>query len=153
MGSRQPGAPVRRLSVDRRQIDPGRWPYPLPVIRRLIEDGLELDPGVTVLVGPNGSGNSTVVEALASAWGRRISAFRQDWLQQAIAAPSEEDSDLHRSLRLEFTRGGPTGGMFLRVERLHAQAGLFSPDAASGPSGWTGHRCCPAAMAKASCRS
>jgi predicted ATPase len=98
----------------------------MPVVRQLVQDGLTLDPGVTVLVGPNGSGKSTVVEALASAWGRRITAFREDWLQQEIARPSAEDSDLHRSLRLEFTRGGPTGGMFLRAERLHAQADLFS---------------------------
>jgi predicted ATPase len=116
---------VRRLQVDRGQIDVRRWPYTLPVVRQIVEEGLELDPGVTVLIGQNGSGKSTVVEALASAWGRRVTAFRQDWLQQAIAAPSEEDSDLHRSLRLEFTRGGPTGGLFLRAERLHAQAGLF----------------------------
>jgi predicted ATPase len=116
---------VRWLRVDRGQIDPGRWPYTLPAVRQLVEDGVELDPGVTVLIGPNGSGKSTVVEALAAAWGRRITAFRDDWLQQAMAEPSGEDSDLDRSLRLEFTRGGPTGGMFLRAERLHEQAGLF----------------------------
>lgn len=126
VSSRQPGAPVRWLRVDRGQIEEGRWPYTLPVVRQLVEDGLELDPGVTVLVGANGSGKSTILEALASAWGRRVTAFRDDWLQQAMAAPSGEDSDLDRSLRLEFTRGGPTGGLFLRAERLHAQAGLFT---------------------------
>lgn len=55
-----------------------------------------------------------------------MSAFRQDWLQQAVAAPSAEDSDLYRSLRLSYTWDGPTGGLFMRAERLHAQAEGFT---------------------------
>jgi predicted ATPase len=55
-----------------------------------------------------------------------MSAFRSDWLQQAVARPSAEDSDLHQAIRLAFTRGGPTGGLFLRAERLHSQAEGFS---------------------------
>jgi predicted ATPase len=117
---------VRGLSVDVGQADPARWPYTLPAVSQLVRSGLELHAGATVLVGPNGSGKSTLVEALAAAWARRITAFRDDWLQQAIATPSAEDSDLHRSLRLEFTVGGPTGGLFLRAERLHSQAAGFS---------------------------
>ena len=126
VGSRQPGAPVTGLSIDRGQADPGRWPYTVPAVRKVLDHGLVLEPGATVLIGPNGAGKSTVVEAVAAVWGRRMSAFREDWLQQAVAAPSEEDSDLHRSLRLTFTRGGPTGGLFLRAERLHAQAHGFT---------------------------
>ena len=79
-----------------------------------------------MLIGANGSGKSTVVEAIAAAWGRRVSVFRDDWLQRAVATPSDEDSDLHRALRLSFTRGGPTGGLFLRAERLHSQAAGFT---------------------------
>lgn len=98
----------------------------MPVVRQIWDRGLTLNSAVTVLVGPNGSGKSTVVEALAAAWSRRITTFRDDWLQRAVAQPSPEDSDLHRSIRLAYTRGGPTGGLFLRAERLHAQAGGFS---------------------------
>ena len=79
-----------------------------------------------MIIGANGSGKSTIVEAVAAAWGRRMSVFRDDWLQQAVATPSDEDSDLHRALRLSYTRGGTTGGMFLRAERLHSQAEGFS---------------------------
>jgi predicted ATPase len=125
-GSRQPGVPVTGLTIDRGHVDPEQWPYTVPVVRQILDDGLDLRPGATVLIGPNGAGKSTLVEAVAAAWGRRMSAFRPDWLQQAMAVPAEEDSDLHRSLRLAFTRGGPTGGLFLRAERLHAQAGHFS---------------------------
>jgi predicted ATPase len=125
-GSRHPGAPVTRLTVDRGQVDPATWPYTVPAVRHLLDSGLPLDPGATVLIGPNGAGKSTVAEAVAAGWARRMSGFREDWLQQAVGAPSAEDSDLHRSLRLAFTRGGATGGLFLRAERLHAQAGHFT---------------------------
>lgn len=87
---------------------------------------MQLVPGATVLLGANGAGKSTLVEAVAAAWARRVTAFRSDWLQQAVSQPSAEDSDLHRSLRLAYTTGGPTGGFFLRAERLHAQAGAFT---------------------------
>lgn len=123
---RQPGAPVTRLSIDRGKARPGSWPYTLPAVRQLLEQGLALNPGVTVLLGANGSGKSTIVEALAAAWARRVTAFRQDWLQQAAARPSDEDSDLDRALRLDYTPGGPTGGLFLRAERMHAQLEGFT---------------------------
>lgn len=114
------------VSIDRGQADLSRWPYTVPVVAQIAAHGLALDPGVTVLIGQNGSGKSTVVEALAAAWGRRVTAVRGDWIQQAAADPSGEDSDLNRSLRLAYTRGGPTGGLFFRAERLHAQEHWFS---------------------------
>ncbi len=43
------------------------YPFSLPVIRQL--DTLELHPAVTFLVGENGSGKLTLLEALAVAWG------------------------------------------------------------------------------------
>lgn len=123
---------MRHLRVARGQVAPGQWPYTMPAVAQIAEQGLDLDPGVTVLIGENGSGKSTLVEALAAAWGRRITSFRQDWVQQAAAQPSPEDSDLHRALQLQFTRGGPTGGLFLRAERLHAQIGSFSGPGSRG---------------------
>jgi predicted ATPase len=126
MAGRHPGAPVKGISVDRGQADLARWPYTMPVVAQIVDEGLALDPGVTILLGANGSGKSTLVEALAATWGRRVTAFRSDWLQRAAAKPAKEDSDLNRSLRLEYTTGGVTGGLFLRAERLHAQAEWFS---------------------------
>ena len=126
MASRQPGAPITHLSVDPGQANLSSWPYTLPAIAQIARDGLDVDPGVTILIGQNGSGKSTLVEALAAVWARRVTAFRRDWVQQAIGLPSDEDSDLHRALRLDFTVGGPSGGLFLRAERLHAQAEVFT---------------------------
>ncbi|MGI8628480.1 MAG: AAA family ATPase [Geodermatophilaceae bacterium] len=85
MGSRQPGAPVTGITIDRGRATANHWPYTLPVVRHIWQHGLTLNRGVTVLIGENGTGKSTVVEALAAAWGRRITAFREDWLQRAVA--------------------------------------------------------------------
>jgi len=41
------------------------WPFTMPVVAQIIEDGLEFTAPVTFLVGDNGSGKSTIVEAIA----------------------------------------------------------------------------------------
>ena len=50
-------------------IDTTRWPATVPAVEQILAEGLELTPGLTVLVGENGSGKSTVVEVLAEACG------------------------------------------------------------------------------------
>ena len=125
MVTRRPGAPVRRLSVDPGQAVTTEWPYTVPAIAHLLAHGLALDPGITVVIGPNGAGKSTLLEAVAAVWARRVTMIRSDWLQQSMGRPAGEDSPLHRALRLEYTKGGPIGGLFLRAERLHAQADGF----------------------------
>ena len=50
-------------------IDMSRWPATVPAVGQILRDGLELGSGVTVLVGENGTGKSTVVEVIAEALG------------------------------------------------------------------------------------
>jgi predicted ATPase len=113
------GAPLRRIDVDKGRVRPGAWPYTIPAVRDLVEHGLEPAPGLTVLIGENGSGKSTIVEAIAAAWARHVRADRRDLSLRVTAEPSEEDSDLNRALRLIGTRRGGKGGFFLRAERMH----------------------------------
>jgi predicted ATPase len=62
--------PVRAFRPGpRRPADPGRWPATVPAVAQMLRDGLDLPAGLTVLVGENGSGKSTVVEILAEAYG------------------------------------------------------------------------------------
>ena len=44
------------------------WPFEVPAVRSLVE-GLDLDHRVVVLCGDNGSGKSTIIEAIAGASG------------------------------------------------------------------------------------
>src|SRR6185437_9071536 len=50
-------------------VNDTRWPGSVPAVAQLLREGLELPAGLTVLVGENGSGKSTVVETLAEAYG------------------------------------------------------------------------------------
>jgi predicted ATPase len=49
--------------------DDSTWPGCVPAMAQLLREGLELPAGLTVLVGENGSGKSTVMETLAEAYG------------------------------------------------------------------------------------
>jgi hypothetical protein len=51
------------------RVDEAVWPASVPAMAQLLREGLEVPAGLTVLVGENGSGKSTVVEALAEAYG------------------------------------------------------------------------------------
>lgn len=105
------------------------WPFTIPAVRDLVENGFDPAPGLTVFIGENGSGKSTLVEAIAAAWSRHVGAHRRNVSLAATARPSDEDSNLDRALRLLGTRGGGKGGFFLRAEKMDE---LFS---AVGPSG------------------
>ena len=43
-----------------------RWPFTMPAVAQIIEHGLEFTAPVTFLVGDNGSGKSTIIEASGS---------------------------------------------------------------------------------------
>jgi predicted ATPase len=67
-------------------VDPGEWPFTVPAVAALVGEGLVLDAPVTFLVGENGSGKSTVVEAVAEAWGADVRGGRS---QSRYASPLE----------------------------------------------------------------
>jgi predicted ATPase len=92
------------------------WPFALPPVRQLLEEGLELSPGVTFLVGENGSGKSTVVEAVAAAMG--INA--EGGSPSARHSTYVSESPLHEVLQLVRSPGGPRWAYFLRAETMHS---------------------------------
>ena len=61
--------PVRRVSKSPwSRLDTEAWPATIPAISQLLSDGMTL-PKTTVFVGDNGSGKSTILEAVAMAFG------------------------------------------------------------------------------------
>jgi predicted ATPase len=48
---------------------PDGWPATVPAVSRILNDGLDIPAGITILVGENGAGKSTVVELIAEACG------------------------------------------------------------------------------------
>jgi predicted ATPase len=66
---------VRRIYVPEQThgedepLDRSEWPYTVPCVADLVGEGLAFTQPVTFLVGENGSGKSTVIEAMAEAYG------------------------------------------------------------------------------------
>ncbi|KQW43092.1 AAA family ATPase [Nocardioides sp. Root1257] len=108
--------PVVRVEVDpERRLPAGASPMTIPAVAQLVADGLTLPPGVTFLVGENGSGKSTIVEAIAMAYG--LGAEGGSTGSQHATRSSE--SPLGRTLRLRRGLGGGRWGFFLRAETMH----------------------------------
>jgi predicted ATPase len=115
----------RWLSDDRAvravRLDPGasvdttRWPATVPAVEQILCEGLELPAGLTVLVGENGSGKSTVVEILARACGLNPQGG------SAIARFQTRDSEPDVGPDLLVERGAlrPHWSYFLRADTMH----------------------------------
>lgn len=113
-------APLDRVRlVPRGGFDEHAWYLALAPVAQLRAEGLRFEAPVTILVGENASGKSTLVEAVAGAWESSLTDARGvHW----SAGVSSEDADLHRHLRLDGDAPRAHGGCFLRAEAMH---GLF----------------------------
>ncbi len=115
---------VERVEWDADKQRDWEWYLDLPAVRSVRESGVDLDPRVTVIVGENGSGKSTFVEAIATQWGHYIKAAVKHWSPRDAA----EDTTLHWALVLRGERPRPHGGCFLRAEAMHALFGGIDAD-------------------------
>jgi len=94
------------------------WPATVPAAARLLRDGLDLAPGITILVGENGSGKSTVVEMMAEAYGLNPQGG-------SILAPAvrvrETEPGAGRLLLVERGAGSRSAwAYFLRADTMHS---------------------------------
>jgi predicted ATPase len=105
-----PGPDVR---VD--EIRVSAWPASVPALAQVLRDGLELPAGLTVLVGENGSGKSTVVETLAEAYG--LNPQGGSALGQSFRI---RESEPGVGAELTVVRGvRPRWSYFLRADTMH----------------------------------
>lgn len=87
-------------------------PFDVPAVAALA-DGLKLHPGVTFLVGENGSGKSTVLEGLADKWGFSMQSGNR------VSYPGLRSYETALAPHLLLTRKvglRPMDGFFLRAE-------------------------------------
>ncbi|MGT2426633.1 AAA family ATPase [Amnibacterium kyonggiense] len=123
--------PMRRVEArPRAEVDGSSWPATTPAVRQLLRDGLDLGRA-TVLVGENGSGTSTLVEAIALAYG----LSPEGGSTNARHSTRASESRLHEHLTVVRNGGAGRFGYFLRAETMH---GFFTyleehPRGASGP--------------------
>jgi len=104
---------LREIILRRDQVpDFGRYPFDLPAVARL--DRLVFAEPVTFLVGENGSGKSTILEAIAVALGFNAEGGSRNFR----FGTRDSHSELHAYLRPVRGVSRPRDGYFLRAESL-----------------------------------
>ncbi len=108
------------------------WFAQVPAVRQLLEVGIEFGP-ITVFVGENGAGKSTIVEAIAAAYGLNPEGGTHNARHSTFAS----ESPLESHLQLARGAGASRKGVFLRAETMHSHFGyLYEIESAdSGPLG------------------
>ncbi|SDD34967.1 Predicted ATPase [Terribacillus halophilus] len=105
---------VRQMSlIEDASLLPNQFPFSLPVIQNL--GHISFHPNVTYIIGENGMGKSTLLEALAVALGFNPEGGSKNFSFSSYAS----HSDLHELLRV--VRGGsrPQDGYFFRAETFY----------------------------------
>lgn len=107
--------PVRRIQEHPlSSADRHTWPVTLAPVRQLLDTGLDLGT-MTVLVGDNGVGKSTIVAALAASFGLNPEGGTHAAMHQT--RPTE--SKLVEHLQLVRGAGASKRGVFLRAETMY----------------------------------
>ncbi|MGE5397087.1 MAG: AAA family ATPase [Chitinophagales bacterium] len=89
------------------------YPFFLPVFRG--SDVIEFHPNVTFIIGENGMGKSTLLEAIAVAWGFNPEGGTLNF----NFSTRESHSDLYQYIRLIKGIKRPRDGFFLRAESFY----------------------------------
>ena len=120
-----------RFTDDADSLDRSGYPWELPAIAQLAE-GIQLHPKVTYLIGENGTGKSTLLEAIALAAGMNAEGGSSNFviptddsgqpLSQYAFSGRESHAELSRSIRLERGLRRPRTDFFLRTESLFVTA-------------------------------
>ncbi|MCM3735990.1 AAA family ATPase [Bacillus cytotoxicus] len=89
------------------------YPFSLPVVRSL--QSLPFHPKVTYIIGENGTGKSTLLEAISTAWGFNPEGGTKNFR----FSTNSSHSNLHEYLTLVKGLQKPKDGFFLRAESFY----------------------------------
>ena len=105
---------LRSMKLLRNKIDCfDQYPYCLPAFHEL--DMLEFHPQVTFIVGENGTGKSTLLEAIAVAWGFNPEGGTRNF----NFSTRDSHSELYEYIRLIRGVRKPTNSFFFRAETFY----------------------------------
>jgi predicted ATPase len=105
---------LRTVELCREKIDSfSQYPFSLDAVRSL--STLELHPKVTFIVGENGTGKSTILEAIATSYGFNPEGGTKNFNFSTIST----HSDLYKYLKLVKGVRRPEDGFFLRAESFY----------------------------------
>lgn len=108
-----PGPFIESVFLDRTRIyDPAHYAFNLPSLKTFSK--LDLHPQVTFFVGENGSGKSTMLEAIAVASGLNAEGGSRNMM----FATRESHSELHKALKLRRYHALVPDAWFMRAESL-----------------------------------
>ncbi|AOY74987.1 AAA family ATPase [Clostridium formicaceticum] len=105
---------IRSVELQRGKIaEFTKYPFCLPAIYNLFH--LKFHPKVTFIVGENGTGKSTILEAVATAYGFNPEGGTKNF----NFASMDTHSDLHHYIKLIKGVNKPKDGFFLRAESFY----------------------------------
>jgi predicted ATPase len=108
-----PGPYIETVILDRSRIyDPDHYAYHLPSLKNFSK--LDLHPQVTFFIGENGSGKSTMLEAIAVASGLNAEGGSRNM----VFATRASHSELYKSLMLRRYHALIPDAWFMRAESL-----------------------------------
>lgn len=105
---------IRSVQLDRENIESySEYPFCLPAIHNLYE--LKLHPKVTFIVGENGTGKSTILEAIATSYGFNPEGGTKNFNFSSMST----HSNLYNHIKLIKGVKKPKDGFFLRAESFY----------------------------------
>ncbi|MFZ4687350.1 MAG: AAA family ATPase [Hyphomonadaceae bacterium] len=105
---------VTSIHLDQGTVpEPRQYPFDLPAVKALSD--LVLHPAVTFFVGENGTGKSTLLEAIAVGLGMNAEGGSSNF----NFGTRSSHSPLHEHLRIRRTTSNPTTRWFLRAESFY----------------------------------
>lgn len=126
---------IERLSVRPAQVERGVWPWTVPAVAEIAARGVRLTSGIVVLMGANGSGKSTVLEAIAEQYGIDVRGGHggRRYASELEPSPLGEALVLDRTIAGSRMLRQKAKGFYLRAETA---AGMLEFMTGAGVSGY-----------------
>lgn len=126
---------IERVSVRPALVDDGVWPWTVPAVAELAARGVRLTSSIVVLMGANGSGKSTVLEAIAEQYGIDVRGGHggRKYASELDTSPLGEALVLDRTIAGSRMLRQKAKGFYLRAETA---AGMLEFMTGAGVSGY-----------------